>query len=167
MSKPIHLPTTGRPLDLSSLLDACPEHDNDALLDFIGANAAASGAAEYAACDALRFLASAWNDDAGQNRNFVAQTLADTIGVLQRMQTVVNNVIIAQDCLDAARDALLAQPVAQASSRVRDLLTAHDDRVATSGLTPKDHAALVGLLFPHVRSFPEHAAHAEPAEVTP
>lgn len=164
MSKPIHLPTTGRPLDLSSLLEAHPEHENP-LMDFIGGGEI--GVSEHAACDALRFLASAWNDDAGQNRNFVAQTLADTIGVLQRMQTVVNNVIIAQDCLDAARDALLAQPVAQASSRVRDLLTAHDDRVATSGLTPKDHAALVGLLFPHVRSFPEHAAHAEPAEVTP
>ena len=161
MSKPIHLPTTGRPLDLSSLLDACPEHDN-ALLDFVGANPYDSGAAEYAACEALRVLARSWDDDAGQNRNFVVQTLADTIGVLQRMQTVVNNVIIAQDCLNAARDALLAQPVAQASSRVRDLLTAHDDLVATSGLSPERHAALVRLLFPHVRSFPEHAA-----EVTP
>lgn len=173
MSKPIYLPTTGRPLDLSSLLDACPEHDN-ALLDFIGANAGENGAAEYAACEALRVLSGSWDDNyEGENRVYIAQTLADTIGVLQRMQTVLNNVIIAQDCLDAARDALLAQPVAQASSRVRDLLTAHDDRVATSGLTPEKHAALVRHLFPHVRTFPEHAAPAEhaepaePAEVTP
>ncbi len=171
MSKPIHLPinlaTNSRPLDLSSLLDAHPEHENHALLDLIGANVGASGAGEYAACDALRFLASAWNDDAGQNRNFVVQTLADTIGVLQRMQTVVNNVIIAQDCLDTARDLLVSQPVAQASSRVRDLLAAHDTLVSESGFKPEEHAALVGFLFPHVRSLPKHAAHAEPAEVTP
>ena len=166
MSKPIHLPTTGRPLDLSSLLDACPEHDNT-LLDFVGANPYDSGAAEYAACEALRVLARSWDDDAGQNRNFVVQTLADTIGVLERMRDVLHYVVAAQDCLDTARDLLVCQPVAQASSRARDLLTAHDDLVATSGLSPERHAALVGFLFPHVRSFPEHAAPAEHTEVTP
>lgn len=162
----IRTPTTGRPLDLSSLLDAHPEDDN-ALMDVLCDEANVSA---DAACDALRFLALAWSDDAGQNRGFVVQTLADTIGVLQRMQTVLNEVIVAQDCLDAARDALLAQPVAQPSSRVCDLLTVHDYLVSEGRFKPETHAALVRLLFPHVRTSPEHAApaeHAEPAEVTP
>ena len=125
------------------------------------------GESEHAACDALRFLAAGWADDNGVNRSHMLGTLKDTIETLQRMEQVILHVVAAQDCLDAARDALVTQPVAQASSRVRDLLTAHDDLVATSGLSPERHAALVGLLFPHVRSFPEHAAPAEPAEVTP
>ena len=165
MSTPINLAVNSRPLDLSALLDAHPEHENP-LMDFIGDGEISLS--EHAACDALRFLASAWTDDAGQNRDFILHTLADTIGVLERMRDVLHYVVAAQDCLDTARDLLVSQPVAQASSRVRALLTAHDTLVSEGGFKPEEHAALVRLLFPHVRLLPEHTTPATPAaEVTP
>ena len=135
---------TGRPLDLSTLLEAHPEHEN-ALMAFL---CHGIGAPEHAACDALRFLAAGWADDNGVSRSYMLGTLKETIETLQRMEQVILHVVAAQDCLDAARDLLVSQPVAQTSSRVRDLLAAHDEIVQRSGVTPETHAALVGLLVP-------------------
>lgn len=60
----------------------------------------------YATHDCLKTLASSWNDDFGQNRQYVLSTLDLTIAHLQRWRKAFSAVVLTEDMLDEATDRL-------------------------------------------------------------
>lgn len=60
----------------------------------------------YAAHAALRDLASSWNDDFGQNRQYVLSTLDQAIEHLLRWRAAFAAVVLTEDMMDEATDRL-------------------------------------------------------------